>query len=200
MISCQPWPERDHLGEECRQRCRDRIAVDRKVDDTRAEQPGDENREQEETDRRDRRNGRRMAHVERMFPRHVEPSLAPPADFIKADRREGTDQRETGHQRKQQRQGVVAGCPGGKENTDERVDDGNEHDVRRLRHEIVEPESQRVDQVGEADLANIGMDDPVVGACDDMKTGHDRYSCGVGSVAPRWAVRSGSLGHHGRDL
>ncbi len=118
-----------------------------------------------------------------MAPRGVQAGLPPPADLVESDRGERADQREAGDQREEQRQGVGAGRPGSQHDADNGIDHAQEHDVRRLHHEIVDAAPQRVEEVRNADLPEPGVFLDPVGACKHVKSCHDHFPPGQGPGA-----------------
>ena len=93
--------------------------------------------------------------LEGMPPGRVHTGLAPTADFIEADGCKRADQGKSGYQRKQKRQGIVAGCPGRKDHADNRIDQEEKHEVRWLDHEVVETALKRVEKIGQPIFLNL---------------------------------------------
>src|SRR6185437_7796963 len=92
-----------------------------------------------------------------MLPRNLNAAFALPAQFVETDRSEGTDERKAGSERVEERYDVVAECYGGQKQTNEGIDYGEEHDVGRHRHEVVDAFRHRVLQIRNPDLADYGV-------------------------------------------
>src|SRR5262245_16257262 len=95
-----------------------------------------------------------MENAERMLPGGIKTLLAPPAQFVKTNRREGTNQGEAGHEREEKRQKRVSGDESGEEDADNRIDEAEKHDMTRLLPEIVKTPGQGIFEVRHCDFAD----------------------------------------------
>jgi len=95
-----------------------------------------------------------VQHVKGVFPGNVETLLAAPAQLVKSDGRERADQRETGGERKQERQEGITQDRPRQDQTDDGIDQAQKHRVGRYGGKIGEPACQRVFEVRQADAAH----------------------------------------------
>ena len=78
-----------------------------RIDDLGSEDPGGEDREQEQAERKNRGQRWRAKDREGVPPSHRKPAFAPPAHLIEADGDEGTDQRKACGERERQMQRIA---------------------------------------------------------------------------------------------
>ena len=87
----------------------------------------------------------------------VEAGLAPPAQFVKADRRERSDQREAGGDREGKRQHRIAGNECDQAQPDERIEHAEEQGVARHSGKIVEAVRQRLQYVARSYVSDFEL-------------------------------------------
>jgi len=95
-----------------------------------------------------------VQHVEGVFPGNIETLLAAPAQLVKADGRERADQREAGGERKQERQERITQDRPRQDQTDDGINQAQEHRMGRYGGKIGEAACQRVFEVRETDAAD----------------------------------------------
>ena len=98
-----------------------------------------------------------MQDVERTARRCIEAGLAPPAQFVEADRRERPDQREAGGNREGERQHRIAGNERDQAQSDERIEHAEEQGVARHSRKIVEAARQRLQYVARSYASDFEM-------------------------------------------
>src|SRR5690606_11830159 len=80
-------------------------------------------------------------------------------------------------------EGIVAGGPGGQHYAHYGIDHAKKNQVGGFDHEVVDTAPERIEKIGNMDLANPGMFLHLVGACNNVKVCHDRFLPGSG---PAW--------------
>ena len=166
---------REHIADERGDRDRRLGAESELVNQIGRKQPEQKNREQNQSQHKDRTEPGRADHAERIHPRDASALLTPSAHFVKPHRRDRADKCEAGCERKQERQHFVAESQPRQRDADERVDEAKEDNVRSIRREIVEAFNQRVPEVG-------GLD-PLTRA--SRRTGSPRSRAGSDPAIPR---------------
>jgi len=145
---------REHLAEEIRNARRRRVAERRDIDRLRHAEPHEEDHHQEQAERRNGAKGGRAEYIERMRPIGFEFLLAAARELVEPERRKRADQRETGRQRKQQRQHVIADRDSPEDQASERIDQTEEHRVARHRRQVGVALAQSVQEIRGSYLAD----------------------------------------------
>ena len=114
-----------------------------------------------------------MTQLQHALPGGIHAELAPAADLVKPDRRERAEQGKAGGQRKQHRQRIGAGRPGGQDHADQRVHDDDEDQMRRLLHEVVKAGTQAIVEVADFDAAHVRIGRCAMSASIYVKFRHD---------------------------
>src|SRR5262249_55848268 len=109
-----------------------------------------------------------------VLPRGLSTAFALPAQFVEADRREGADERKARSERVEERYDFVIECYAGQEQANEGIDDGEENDMGRHRHEVVDAFRHRVLQIRNPDLADDGVSRALARTRQHMDIWHDQ--------------------------
>lgn len=110
-----------------------------------------------ETQAQDRANAGSFKNVERACRRRVQAKLSAAAQFVEADRDEGTEQREARRHWIDQRQQFVAEQKSCQNDADNWIDDAREKDVRRHGAKVVDASCERIPHIGDRDFADVGL-------------------------------------------
>ena len=132
-----------------------------------------------------------MNDIDRIRPADVESLLAASAHFVKADGGEGTDERKSRSQRKDDRQHVEPESHARKHETHNGVHRAEEHDVAPIGAEIVEALRDHLPDIGHRDLADGGSGgvnrlldvlQRVICRCNPVRRSHDLCACVLDGV------------------